>query len=830
MKDRKEIKLKHASNGTIILTVDDVTLPKRIRDSIHTVTDTRFKFGSFELEDTCQVNINQPIFFEWQKIDLLYTISNENSFKPPFHFFINKEKQFESNSINDNNIINGSFSLKNAVGFTSFIIEDSLGSVVFKLDTEVFPQKLEYKEDFKSMILDITKIIYNLIYDYLQKTYAHTKLIFKKSDSLIEWRAILEMLFVDLERSLDQIIKHPKSEIEINERVKEVSRIKRTSRNVQKWMLKNQRYLSQGFNNGIEVMDKVYCTHLPESKKRISYNTFENRFVAWAIQQIISKIDQLIKFLVKTNAGAHQIDKELTMLKNFRSRLRRRLNMKFLKDVDVFENQFHFSTVLTMAAGYKDFYHKYLLLKKALSIFEDDQFKMDYKDIATLYEYWCFLKIVHLLKEDPKYNLVENDLIKVTGSKFIVKLKRGKESRFVFEHQLNKERYTIFFNKSFSSKKFTSTFTQRPDYSIQFKKEGYENPFWYILDAKYRFNRDDNDKAKRSSYDAPDDAIGQLHRYRDAILHQMSGDFAYKSAIKNLGGLILYPYPLDEEKYKAENKYFKSIEEVNIGALPLAPGKEELFKSFLDKLFSTTPETHYERFLDYDKSNYETFLNALNSLCLIGIVKEDQSDLRESFYTTQGIYNVPLIKDSKTAIYRAKYIALYSVKRKEIIGFAPVTNVFRVNKAELVAKGAKWKLSEDNYTLLQFDIAEWVEVNYSVSIKSLHRGFRYTNLFALKEMLSGTNRNVLNLNDFNSIRLWKELNTIDQLNYTIIRGTSYKSEDGLDKTPLVFRIDSGFEVETSPTLKKKEYYINKESFSLEEVIEQLHQFRADHIS
>ncbi|MCP5498103.1 MAG: DUF2357 domain-containing protein [Leptospiraceae bacterium] len=817
MKDRKQITFTHPEKGTLLLTIDDVRLPKRIRDSINSVEESRFKYSDFNLVGESIDFITKPLFFEWQKIDLLYILENIDGFKAPFSFYVNKHQILESKEIGGRHHISGSFNLKNAVGYSTFYIQDSRGEEVFKLDTEIYPQKLEYKKDFQDMIYEITKIIYNLAFDYLQKTYTGTKIDNKRSASLVEWRAILEVLFEALEKSIDQILKNPKSEIESKTRIREVSRVKKTSRGIHKWMLKNQQFLNHGEGLGVNVSANVYATRLPETRKKISYNTFENRFVVWAINQILSKLDDLTKYLKGTVTKKDAKEEELKMLKDFRQRLRRRLSVKILKDVDDFENQFHFSTVLTMAPGYKDFYHKYLLLRKALSVFDDDQFKMDFKDIATLYEYWCFLKIVQILKEDPKYNLVHNDLIKVKGSKFIVSLKEGAKSEFVFEDHSTKEQYHLFFNRSFS----TDTYSQRPDYSIQFKKDGYANPFWYVLDAKYRFNKDDNPEQGRSSYDAPDDAIGQLHRYRDAILHQMAVDVSYKSAIKNLGGLILYPFPNDESEFKKNNKYFKSIEKVNIGALPLAPGKDTLFKSFIDKLFSTSPESHYERFLDYDKSNYTSFLKKLETICVIGLMKEDDFEARKSFYLTKGMYNVRFIKNPNIALYKAKYIALYSPMSKEIIGYAPIKKIEIEERQTLEKKGANWGMGQEDYAVLYFEPKSWKNLSQPFKGKPLSGGYRYTNLFALEEFFATGDANTMNLNDFNAIRLWKELKSRPNLIVNIIRGKSFQTLDGLDKTPLIFKIEGFPVIKTDPGLQEKCYYFEEKEVSLEWIIEKL---------
>ena len=103
---------------------------------------------------------------------------------------------------------------------------------------------------------------------------------------------------------------------------------------------------------------------------------------------------------------------------------------------------------------------------------------------------------------------------------------------------------------------------------------------------------------------SPKEAIGQLHRYRDAILHTEITDSTYRGAIKNLGGIILYPYPLSEKEFE-DNDFFKSIKQVNIGALPFLPSKSALVSNLLNQMINKTlPEEHFERFIEMDNSEY----------------------------------------------------------------------------------------------------------------------------------------------------------------------------------------------------------------------------------
>ncbi|MBO0566448.1 hypothetical protein EXQ38_15335 [Clostridium botulinum] len=45
------------------------------------------------------------------------------------------------------------------------------------------------------------------------------------------------------------------------------------------------------------------------------------------------------------------------------------------------------------------------------------------KNLALLYEYWCFIKINSILRK--KYKMIKNDIIKVNTNGIFVTLKKG---------------------------------------------------------------------------------------------------------------------------------------------------------------------------------------------------------------------------------------------------------------------------------------------------------------------------------------------------------------------------------------------------------------------
>ena len=67
----------------------------------------------------------------------------------------------------------------------------------------------------------------------------------------------------------------------------------------------------------------------------------------------------------------------------------------------------------------------------------------------------------------------------------------------------------------------------------------------------------------------PDDALNQMHRYRDALVQNLGGD----KSRPVVEAFALYPSPQDQST--GENPYASAIAQVGIGAFPLVPRREE---------------------------------------------------------------------------------------------------------------------------------------------------------------------------------------------------------------------------------------------------------------
>jgi uncharacterized protein len=706
-------------------------------------------FGQSKLE------CNQFYFFEWQKIQYSYIIENTTSLHAPFELRINNRIINKSKERGNNHLITGQFSFDDEVGETKIELRDNTNKLIFELSTEVFPQKMDYKSDYKAMMGDISAIIQNLAFDSLKDTFRRSKARLKGHATENEWWNILDALFEELIINLGVIKRQPKHEIRKTEKVLPIDRIKNASKKNIEWFVKNAQY-SNFDKQGIKITSEKYYSHALSSKKYVTYDTYENRFIAWAVKNIIEQLREYKKH-IENESSSSDYSPLLNRIKMYQSRLQSLLHANPFNEVGNFEKRSHFSTSLTRGTGYRDFMHIYLLLTRGLELADNEIFKIEQKNISTLYEYWCFLKLVQILKEQNASEIDYQDLIKVRANKFCVELEKGKSSKVTFKKESTGETTTIYFNREFKREgKKVFTYNQRPDYAIEFKKKGFEKSFWYLFDAKYRFEekKEENGEIGNQKFNVPQDAIGQLHRYRDAILHTEPIESTYRGAIKNLGGIILYPYPLSESEF-TNNIYYKSIDHVNIGALPFLPSKSNLVSDLLNKMINKQlPEEHFERFIEMDNSEYLNQRNAWKEWVTIGVVQKENQIERLNFIAEKLIYHVPFVNNLNSKLYLSKQLlicksgtnqaTLFNVKHWEIL-----------TDFELEKLGTTWNHRSTKYVAFHLQFKE--EITTPEKIAPLK--FRYSTLEGLTRYLNNPSldKDCFYLTNPDAARLYQEL-------------------------------------------------------------------------
>ena len=231
-----------------------------------------------------------------------------------------------------------------------------------------------------------------------------------------------------------------------------------------------------------------------------------------------------------------------------------------------------YSLVMQMGTGYREVFQIYAILSQSL-VLHGDIYKMSVKDIATLYEYWTFLKLGQILSQ--KCTALDQDVVSVDQRGLYVNLKQNQTATRTFKHPLTEEEVTLRYQ--YNTGKRLPTVRQNPDSMLSIAKKGKDYVFQYIFDAKYRINVDGQPGPM-------EDDINTMHRYRDSIVAEQ-GERYERTAF---GAYVLFPWN-DEAQYR-EHPLYKSIEKVNIGGLPFLPHHTGLVEEIIDNLLNKSAD------------------------------------------------------------------------------------------------------------------------------------------------------------------------------------------------------------------------------------------------
>lgn len=446
----------------------------------------------------------------------------------------------------------------------------------FVFSYDVISAKLDYHRDWKPILEDIEKEYRMLSLDYLKRTYHGIKEGDGDSYDLIWWNIFhgLQEKFVKATRN---IIERPRH------RLKTVASYKRADQIRRFTTLQEQQFAEHRLEES-----KLYLVE----EQQHTHNTVENRFLKHALSVIQKRYSNLAKRVLSLSIPISET--EQIRIRRSDEELKQLLNNPFFRTVGTFEGLKQESLVLQRDSNYSAIYRTYFILRKSFSL-NDGLFKMETKDIATLYEIWCFIEVSHIVREQlgiERDDVEHRNRMELNGL-FSWELGKGEQSRILYKKD-GIELAELVYNPKHSQKEDEKigirnlevrTVPQKPDIVLQLTKDDVEKgmKMTYLFDAKYRIDKKDG-----SGVDLPpEDAINQMHRFRDAIYYRDYTSDQLKKEV--IGGYILFPGDGAPNQVQL-SRFYKSIEEVNIGAFPLRPKDQEnrkLLEQFIKKLIKT---------------------------------------------------------------------------------------------------------------------------------------------------------------------------------------------------------------------------------------------------
>jgi len=614
-------------------------------------------------------------------------------------------------------LLSGVINFGNEIGMSDLVIRVN-GTYYLRIVIEVFPSKISYKDDYKAIVADVTAEVYNVIFDLLKKTYLGYRQNDKKGSSLVEFFAVISKIYEDFVKAADMILAHPHHELETIREVLPSHKIKATDNRSLRWIEKHPNHVARVGNR--LAVDRALAV-----KKQVTYDTKENQLTKHILR---STAKQLHTF--KQNYMRLQRETDEAILQKIDGMIQgitRRCNTGFLADVSAHEVSSGMSLVFSMALGYRDLYKYYLMLLHGLSV-TGDVFNISVKDMALLYEYWCFIKLNSLMRSNDKYELVSQDIVKVQGNGLYVSLVKGRASRVKYRNIRTRELITLSYNPKEID---VPTITQKPDNVLTLEKKGTDVQYEYVFDAKYRINpampgTDYYNSIGHTPGPEVSD-INTMHRYRDAIVYR-NGASPFERTM--FGAYVLFPY--NNEREYQNHRFYQSIEKVNIGGLPFLPSATEMVSDMLDQLIADSPESAFERttlprgieakLAKVDWSIRDVLIGTLRSKEQLDICLEHK------------FYHIPAAKVKENDL-PVRYVAIYQSKEKfgteaGIQYYGEVTKCIPLRRGEITEVKARTGTENDLY--YRFEIKEWKRLTRPIVPKEMGFVKHMTNLFLLE--------------------------------------------------------------------------------------------------
>lgn len=579
-----------------------------------------------------------------------------------------------------NHVLAGFLNYGNDIGKSELSFSYKIGGLTksFTFAYDVLSSKLDYHNHWRKIVEDIEREYRMLSLDYMKRTFHGFSPGANGEENDLIWWSIFESEQIKFINACKAILEQPRHRLRGSIVYQRADKLKRVPVTIENELAEHR----------VDV-NHLYRVEVP----RLSNDTPENRFLKYAVAQIASKYENLKKKIEKIENVAD--NRKEIMVATFKS-LKKLERHPFFRTVGLFKGLSQENSVLQKATNYSKVFQTWYLLRRAYSLY-DGMFRLQTKDIATLYEIWCFIEVSHIVKE--QLNLDDSDVdhknrMEMNGL-FTWELGRGEHSRILYRKD-NVELAELVYNPKHTATEndnvsidgvIVPTVPQKPDIVLQLTKHDLRKnmKMTYLFDAKYRIGG----KLKNEVDYPPEDAINQMHRYRDAIYYK---DYDSKSLKKEVvGGYILFPGDGKALDIQLAN-FQKTIDSVNIGAFPLRPKDEEnrkLLEKFISRLLEKTSTELLEKQIPQKGLVYSPEESSTNKDALVMVAYASSIEKMEWAFSN-GWYNVPVGKMSEKQILESSFLLL-KVKDSDTI-----SPLYRIVKSR-VAVWSSEDMVKNNY-------------------------------------------------------------------------------------------------------------------------------------
>jgi predicted component of viral defense system (DUF524 family) len=476
------------------------------------------------------------------------------------------------------NLLEGTVNFRRQVGISRFnVMVDDEQALAFEI--EVFPTKLDYATDYRDLIDDTTRVSRALALEYLRATSQEAAPTPADEATELEWVLLLRSQLQRLVQAMAFINRNPHRVLVRDVRTQPLHRVRRPTSTT-------LNAIRHGAGSGpwSSIAGFRARSRLPSDVRRETLDTPEHRWIKQGLQSALRNLTHVIQRVqaeLQQGEGSGRstlrVERELAELQGMEKTLERLLRSAFLEDVSGPPPSRFSSLALMSRMGYREAYQALVVLQHGIRV-EGTALEVSVTDLDVLFEYWCFLRCVELLRELTSESMDAANLFRISASGVRVVLEKGSASRvrLGFEGQTAE----VTYNPAYSG----LTGNQRPDIVLRILREGWP-PMDIVFDAKYRVDASSEYVRQFGVPGPPADAVNVLHRYRDAIL---SFPNEKRHAVR---GAALFPLNEAMSTHFENRPLRRALTSLGVGALPFLPTNVDHVRKWLRELLDTPSET-----------------------------------------------------------------------------------------------------------------------------------------------------------------------------------------------------------------------------------------------
>lgn len=341
------------------------------------------------------------------------------------------------------------------VGSLSLVIRDiELDCEVTNVSLEIKSVKAEYRTDYRKMLEDITAYYTDLV--LMQGSPVTQKLEIDNNTSpqtLYQRYAFVRSIVESLafQEAIHKIITNPVRKWEETTVERNISNVKRLSRrNIHEIITSRDRIpVHNGYELGLPLGLNSVPRTMTVAYKRDTLDNQENRFVKFVLRSFSSFCSELRS---KKNANDRlktEIDKTMDVLNGH-------LNNFFFKQISMPSQLNLNSPVLQRKEGYRELLQAWLMFDLAAKLSwkgGDNVYEAGKRNVAVLYEYWVFFKLLEVISRVFDINPVSiNKLVKTDADQINLEIQQGKMIMIDGLYNAGNRKFNVrfYYNRTFA--------------------------------------------------------------------------------------------------------------------------------------------------------------------------------------------------------------------------------------------------------------------------------------------------------------------------------------------------------------------------------------------